>query len=200
MPNENPPRTLGNPFTPVELCDGRQKDRCGMPHKRMLVAIVFVATVLLVTGTGSAADIRGTISTTLTITEDSQLVGNVNCTVVGAPCIAFGASGISLKLNGFSVTGNADAVTGCAGGGAGITEIGIDVNNQRGVIIQGPGIVQYFRGHGIRLLESTRVLVRLVTLSTNCFAGIIVTRGSDNDLEGNIAVRNGNVAAPCGGI
>jgi parallel beta-helix repeat protein len=156
--------------------------------------------VLVSSSPASAADIRGTISSPLVITEDSQLVGDVTCTVTGVSCIAFGASGISLKLNGFSVTGNADAVTGCAGGGAGITEIGIDVNNQRGVIIQGPGIVQHFRGHGIRLLDSTRVLVRSVTLSTNCFAGIIVTRGSDNDLEENIAVRNGNVANPCGGI
>jgi len=170
-----------------------------MRRTRASTGLLFAVGLLGSSSVAWAADIRGTISATLTITEDSQLIGSVNCTVVGAPCIAFGASGISLKLNGFSVTGNADAVTGCTGGGVG-TEIGIDVSNQRGAIIQGPGIVQHFRGHGIRLLDSTRVLVRSVTLSTNCFAGIIVTRGSDNDLEENIAVRNGNVANPCGGI
>src|SRR5687768_17851647 len=31
-----------------------------------------------------SADIRGTISSPLTIAEDSQLVGNVTCTVTGA--------------------------------------------------------------------------------------------------------------------
>jgi hypothetical protein len=36
----------------------------------------------------------------LTITENSQLVGDVTCTVTGAPCITFGAPGIALKLNG----------------------------------------------------------------------------------------------------
>lgn len=164
-----------------------------------LATLVFSVSLALTAGTAFGADISGSISSTLTITENSQLVGNVTCTVTGAPCIAFGASGISLKLNGFSISGNGDAVTGCAGSGVGI-EIGIDVNNQRGVIIEGPGIVQHFRGHGIRLFRSTRVLVRLVTLSTNCFAGVIVTSGSHNDLEANISVRNGNASAACGGI
>jgi hypothetical protein len=48
------------------------------------------------------------LSSTLTIKNDSQHVGNVTCSVTGAPCIAFGASGISLKLNGFSITAQAD--------------------------------------------------------------------------------------------
>ena len=45
-----------------------------------------------------ATEISGTIATTLVIYDDSELVGDVTCTVVGAPCIAFGASGITLKL------------------------------------------------------------------------------------------------------
>jgi len=167
--------------------------------RTLIATLVFGVSLVLMAGTASASDISGTIFSTLTITENSQLVGNVTCAVTGAPCIVIGASGIALKLNGFSITGQADPVTGCAGGGAGI-EIGLDVNNQRGVIIEGPGTVQYFRGHGIRLLQSTRVLVRWVTLSTNCFAGVIVTSGSDNDLEENIAVRNGNASAACGGL
>jgi hypothetical protein len=170
-----------------------------MRSTRRLRSTVLGLGVLLMSSPASATDIRGTISNTLTITDNSRLVGDVTCTVTSAPCIAFGASGISLKLNGFSISGNADAATGCAGGGVGI-EIGLDVSNQRGVIVEGPGIVQRFRGHGIRLFQSTRVLVRLVTLSTNCFAGVIVTAGSDNDLEENIAVRNGNAGAACGGI
>jgi hypothetical protein len=46
------------------------------------------------------------------------------------------------------------------------------------------------------------VLVRQVTASTNCLSGLFITglTTTDNDLEANIAVRNGNTTAPCGGI
>jgi hypothetical protein len=72
-------------------------------------------------------EIGGTISTTLTIYEDSEFVDDVTCTVTGASCIAFGASGISLKMNGFTMTGLGDAETGC-GGPSIAGEFGIDVN------------------------------------------------------------------------
>ena len=146
-----------------------------------------------------AAQLGGTITITRVLTEDSELMSDVTCAVTGAPCIAFGASGISLKLNGFSITGQGDAATGCAGAAVG-AEVGIDVNGQQGVIVQGPGVIQRFRGHGVRLLNSTRVLVLLVTASTNCLSGLFVTGGSDNNLESNISVRNGNETNPCGGI
>jgi len=146
-----------------------------------------------------AEQIGGVISTTRVLTTDSELVANVTCTVTGVPCLSFGASGISLKLNGFSITGQGDPTTGCAGGGTG-TEIGIEVNNQQGIIIQGPGTVQRFRGHGVRLLASSRVMVTLVTASTNCFSGLFVTGGSRNELVANISVRNGHETNPCGGI
>ncbi|MGH6693437.1 MAG: hypothetical protein ACRD3C_09710 [Vicinamibacterales bacterium] len=163
------------------------------------MGLLFAVGVLVSSSSASAADIRGTISSTLVITEDSQLVGDVTCTVTGAPCIAFGASGISLKLNGFGLTGLADPVTGCSGSNA-TMENGIDVNNQRGAVIQGPGLVQGFRSHGIRLNMSTRVLVTLVTASTNCMAGIFLNGGSDHEIVNNILSRNGNVTLPCGGI
>jgi parallel beta-helix repeat protein len=161
----------------------------------------FAVIFLFGSGTAGATDIKGTISSTLTITETSQLVGNVTCTVTGGACIAFGAPGIALKLNGFSVTGQADPLTGCAGGQV-AGESGIIVNALRGAVIQGPGIVQRFRAHGIIITgASARVLVSAVTLTTNCMAGIIVTGAStDNDLEANTAVNNGNSSASCGGI
>jgi len=157
--------------------------------------------LVLAAGTAFAADVRGTISSTLTINETSQLVGNVTCTVTGAACIAFGTPGIALKLNGFTLTGQADAVTGCAGAQV-VGEPGILINGLRGAIIQGPGIIQRFRAHGVVITgASSRVLVTQVTTVTNCMAGIIVTGAStDNDLEGNTAVSNGNSSAPCGGI
>ena len=157
--------------------------------------------LLFASSNASATDIRGAISSTLTITEDSQLVGNVTCTVTGAACISFGAPGIALKLNGFSMTGQGEAVTGCAGSQV-AGESGILVNGLRGVIIQGPGVIQRFRAHGISVTgASSRVLVRKVTAATNCFSGIFVTgASSDNDIETSMFVSNGNSSNPCGGI
>src|SRR5262245_57739647 len=57
---------------------------------------------------GRAEDISGTIATTRTIFNDSQLVGNVNCTMTDSACILFGAPGIKLSLNGFTITGTAN--------------------------------------------------------------------------------------------
>lgn len=162
----------------------------------LLVALAVISTA----GPAMAADIRGTIASTLTLTEDSQLVGNVTCTVTGAPCITFGSSGVTLTLNGFTMTGQADASTGCNGGST-AGEAGILINGRRGNIVQGPGVVQRFRGHGIQIIGgSSRVLVTLMSISTNCLSGIFVAASSDNELDGNIAVRNGNATAPCGGI
>jgi hypothetical protein len=147
----------------------------------------------------SAADIGGTISTTLTITENSQLVDDVTCTVTGAPCIAIGAPSVKLELNGFTMTGQADPLTGCSGVSI-PAEIGIDVNAQSDVVVVGPGLVQRFRNMGIRVLNSTGVKVTGVTMSTNCSSGIIVNGGSLNEVEGNTAISNGNLGNPCGGI
>jgi parallel beta-helix repeat protein len=156
-----------------------------------IATLVCGVSLVLIAGTASAADISGTISSTLTITDNSQLVGDVTCTVTGAACITFGAPGI---------TGQADAITGCAGGNV-AGESGILVNGIRGAVIQGPGVVQRFRQEGIQISGgSARVLVTLVTASTNCRSGIFVNASSDNDIEANTSVRNGNTANPCGGI
>ena len=159
----------------------------------------FLVALLVCTRSAHAADISGTITTTLTILENSKLVGDVICTVTGAPCIAFGGSGLTLDLNGFSMTGLGDSLTGCAGTSA-AGEIGIDVDGLKDVIIRGLGLVQRFRNHGIRLNNSTGAIVTDVTASTNCLAGIFVPGGTGNVLERNVAVRNGHLTSPCGGI
>ncbi len=154
---------------------------------------------LAVAHPAQATDISGTIATTLTIYEDSQLVGNVTCTVTGAPCIAFGAPGLTLKLNDFTMTGRASLQTPCAAPGPG--EVGIDVTSQSDEVILGPGIVQGFRQFGVRLRGASGVMVKRITANSNCWSGIFVTAASsDNKLEDNISVRNGNPANPCGGI
>ena len=144
-------------------------------------------------------EIPGTITTTLTLLEDSILTGDVSCATTGATCIIMGASGISLDLNGFALTGLAEAQNGCSGQSS-AGEVGIDINGQRDVVLRGPGLVQRFRNHGILLRNSTAAKITAVTVSTNCLSGILVSGGSDHQLEGNVSVRNGNLINPCGGI
>ena len=160
----------------------------------------FLGAFFVSVGGAQARDIGGTISTTLTITEDSQLVDDVTCTVTGAPCIAIAAPNVTLELNGFTMTGQADARTACSPGTPTFGEDGINVQGQTGVVIRGPGLIQQFRGPGIFLNTSTGITVTGVTVSTNCFSGILVGGGSDHEISGNISVRNGNPVAACGGI
>ena len=167
--------------------------------KRITWFAAFLGALAVSASSTQARDIGGTISSTLTITEDSQLVDDVTCTVTGAPCIAIGAPNIKLDLNGFTMTGQADPQTGCSGTSI-ANEVGIDVNARSNVVIVGPGMVWRFRNSGIRLLNSTGVKVTGVTMSTNCQSGIIVQGGSLNEMEGNTAIGNGVLGAACGGI
>jgi hypothetical protein len=163
-----------------------------------LVALVFSA-LLLIAGRTSATEISGTISSTLTIMDDSELVGDVTCMVAGAPCISFGSPGIKLRLNGFTITDGANPSNNCAS--SNFAEDGILVNGQHDVAILGPGLVQKFAGLGISLQGSTKVKVKGVTASDNCFSGIFLFATTDSEIERNISVRNsiGSKGNPCGG-
>lgn len=152
------------------------------------------------TGVAVAEEISGVLVKTLILSEDTRLVGDVTCQVTGAPCIAFGAPNISLSLNGFTITGQADATTGCKGAGVG-TETGISTNGQNNVGVRGPGVVQRFQGDGILFLRSVKGRVQGTTVTTNCFSGIRINLTSTEiSVEGNVSVRNGTSANPCGGI
>ncbi len=162
---------------------------------------VLVVSLLLGIGVAQATDISGTISSTLTIFEDSRLVGNVTCTVVAAPCIQFGAPDIELKLNGFIMTGQANPFIGCNPGGPVRGEEGIDTNGQSNVELGGPGLVRLFRDHGILINGGSGAQVDGITVSTNCHNGIEVKGASNSEVTGNIAVRNSSITTlPCGGI
>jgi hypothetical protein len=163
---------------------------------------VLLAALSLCASNACAIDISGTVSTTITIMEDSKLIGDVACTVTGAPCITFGAAGLTLDLNGFTMTGLADPATACFGGAvAGMGgEYGIFVNGVDNATIRGSGVVQQFRAQGIQLNRSNGSTIRDVTSSTNCASGFQVNTGSNNLLENNVSIRNGNVTAACGGI
>ena len=168
--------------------------------KQITRSAAFLGALVVSASSVHAADIGGTISSTLTITEDSQLVDDVACTVTGAACIAFGASGVTLDLNGFTMTGLADPATACSGVTPPGGEFGIFVNGFNNVTIGGPGLVQRFRAQGIQLNNSSGSTVRDVTSSTNCASGFQVNNGSNNLLENNVSVRNAHPTAACGGI
>lgn len=173
-----------------------------MQRCRLGMALSLLAGFLTVLGVGpaQAADISGTITSTLTIFENSRLVGDVTCTVVGAPCIRFGASGIELRLHGFTMTGLANSDLGCSGDRV-VNEDGISVDGQSNVRIDGPGLIQRFRNSGINTLNnSTEVKIRSVTVSTNCFAGVSMFDTTNSDVHENVFVRNGNIPNGCGGI
>jgi parallel beta-helix repeat protein len=163
----------------------------------LILFLISVFVIFVFVPPSQGIQISGTISSTLTIVEDSELVGDVNCTAVAGPCIAFGASGIKLRLNGFTITGSS---TDCKSATA--SKDGIDVSGGlHNVAILGPGVVQRFAVFGIALLNVTKVRIEGVTATDNCFSGIFLLNTTDSDIEKNIAVRNslGSKNNPCGG-
>ena len=176
-----------------------------MHARRWPLATAGLALVAVVGATvASLAEDRvsGLITQTYVIVEDTELTGDVRCDVTGGACFSFGAPGVELRLNGYSITGKGDAVTGC-GGTVTASEFGITTGGRANVSIQGPGLVQRFRNHGINVAASTATRVQGITASTNCGSGIFVAGTSfDTVIEGNVSVRNGSTApgAACGGI
>jgi hypothetical protein len=166
-----------------------------------MLSLFSVFALFVCSARAQATDISGTISTTLTIFEDSELVGDVTCMVADAPCIAFGTSDIKLRLNGFTITGRADPPNGCTPTAKFPSEAGIDVVGQHDVAILGPGLVRKFASVGIFLGTARKVKVEGVTASDNCFSGIFLSGTTDSDIEKNVSVRNsiGSQGFSCGG-
>lgn len=173
--------------------------------------VAFLSLIAVAVGTARAEDISGTIVVTKVIFEDSQLVGDVTCTITDSPCIDLGASNIKLRLNGFTMTGpaspdsppNAAEFCNTTSGAPGAD--GIRILNQINAEILGPGIVQKFRRHGILIVGtigvSTRAKVKQITSDHNCFSGLLTNGMSESVIEEVVSVRNANNsgAAPCGG-
>jgi hypothetical protein len=143
-----------------------------------------------------ATEIKGTVTATWTIYDDSKLVGDVTCMVEGGPCIVIGASNIKLNLNGFKIIGT---IAGCTPDTSG--NDGIDVISVNDVAIFGPGAIQGFGGFGIFLASGNDVKVEGVTASDNCFSGILLAGVTNSSIERNLSVRNskGSEGNPCGG-
>lgn len=120
---------------------------------RTLKAVSCFALVVLAlsayAGHAQATDLSGPITSTVTITQDSRLVGDVTCavplTMPGAnPCIAFGLDHIKLELNGHTITGPVTPPTGCSLPIDSKFGVGIEANGRTDVKIEGPGVIQKF--------------------------------------------------------
>lgn len=169
---------------------------------------VIAAMVLgfVATSPASGETISGTITTTRFLTEDSELVGNVTCTMTTEPCIDLAASHITLRLNGFTITGSADPDTGdCNATSGNPPADGVRAMNVTRVRIVGPGMIQKFRRHGIFIVGQsgipTRATVSDVTSHHNCFSGILTNTMTSSLIEFVVSIRNAiqSGAAPCGG-
>jgi hypothetical protein len=176
-----------------------------MPWKRwlQLTAAVGAAAVIFGSTVRAADEVSGLLTRTKTNVEHTQFTGDVTSDVVaGTPCFVFGASNVQLRLNGFTITGKADPNVGCGGtliGG----EHGVATGGQRNVLVQGPGLIQRFRTHGVAVLASTDVRVQHITASTNCGSGVFIAATSfGTTVESIVSVRNGSTGtgASCGGI
>jgi hypothetical protein len=152
----------------------------------------------------------GTITTTFTIIEDSDLVGDVTCavplSVPGAnPCIAFGVDHIKLRLNGHTITGPVIPPTGCSLTTDTMYGVGIAAIGRTNVTIEGPGIIQRFERWGILLgstgFATTEVTMKKVTVYNNCWSGLQTVSTSESTFEENVFVDDagGSNGASCGG-
>lgn len=184
------------------------------PPNRIAIAALALLALSVCVECAVATDISGTITSTLKISDDSQLVGDVTCAVplsinngkgVSA-CIAFGADDIKLALNGHTITGPIDPPTGCSLPTDSNFGVGISVIGNKNVKIEGPGVIQNFQRWGILLGTSmpptNRVSVHKVTVNRNCWSGMQVSNSLENDFEENVWVNNaaGSNGAACGGI
>jgi Right handed beta helix region len=171
-------------------------------------------------------DICGPIVETLVIVRNSRLVCDVECLNVArvSPCIQFGRSNIKLSLNGFTLTGpvNPPNITDCAplpGPPGGFPPAdGINVTNPlpgssppvrvEDVVIEGPGVVQRMRRHGIALqgtlplgIPANKVVVKKLVSHQNCYSGVFMGGTNNSLLEEVVSVKNSAASRflPCGG-
>jgi hypothetical protein len=163
---------------------------------RIVLGALALCGLVLSAGRTPATEIKGTVTATWTIYDDSKLIGDVTCMVEGGPCIVIGASNVKLNLNGFKITGT---IAGCTP--ATSFDDGIDVISVNDVAIFGPGVIQSFGGFGIFLLSDNDVKVEGVTASDNCFSGIFLGGVTNSSIERTLSVRNsmGSEDGPCGG-
>jgi hypothetical protein len=192
-----------------------------MRHPRSLfalaVVLLAVAPALLIGGATPASGgiptqgpISGVIPTTLTLTHDAWLVGDVQCLQAdNRACIEFGRPNIKLSLRGFKMTGptNVPARSNCSSA----TEFGLEADGIHSkfdeVQIEGPGVVQRMKRHGIGLVGTAtdplaKAQVKKVTSHMNCFSGVFLFFNNETLVDEVVSVKNSSngEARPCGGV
>lgn len=154
--------------------------------------------------TAAQGEICGVIATTLTIVENSRLTCDVECLQLdNGPCINFGAPGIKLSLNGFKMTGPANPPANCVTTTQFLPADGIAATAGRNdIVIEGPGLVQKFKRHGMLLSLISNAVVKRVTSHENCFSGLQLAGATKSVAEEIVSVRNAVASSlfPCGGI
>ena len=180
------------------------------PSRWFILFVLSVFTFFAFVTPSEATQISGTISSTLTITDDSELVGDVTCNVplseAGAnPCISFGADHITLRLNGHTITGPVTPPTGCSLPSDPNFGVGIAVLDRSDVKIEGPGIIQHFERWGILVglpgHPNSEVTVKKVTAHHNCWSGMQTISTTDSNFEESVFTSDssGSNGAGCGG-
>jgi hypothetical protein len=169
-----------------------------------------VCLLLLSSANAGATDFCGSIVGTFVITENSELVCDVECLNLTGACIQFGSDHIKLRLNGFKLTGQANPPANCVstpqfgrfpGDPGPFPYDGVSTGGFDHVEILGPGLIERFPRHGIFVFETEKSTVKHVTSHHNCFSGLFLGLSNDNDIEENVSARNGLASggAPCGG-
>ena len=152
---------------------------------RINLSLAFLVSLLAVVPVG-ATDISGRITSTLTITENSKLVGNVSCPF-NQICIQFGADNIKLNLNGYTIDGGTVCDQNIT---FPIYTNHLSTNKKQGVSIEGPGMIGStgnFLSVGI-VVNGNNSSVRGVTVVNTCGSGISIN-GSGNTVKGNTLVQ-----------
>jgi hypothetical protein len=185
----------------------------------LLAALLALGTAALVGGAttargenaqGTQGPICGVITSTVTIVHDAWLACDVQCLQTVGPCIAFGRSNIKFSLNGFKLTGSANeprARQDCSSAG----EFGLEVDGIHSkfdeIQIEGPGLIQRMKRHGIGLVGTPadpveKAQVKKVTSHMNCFSGVFMFWTNDTLLDEVVSAKNSanGQARPCGGI
>ena len=128
------------------------------------------------------------------LTDDTEMLGDIDCTGVVGDCIVFAAADITLTMNGFTITGPEPQPCADASGPAGVQTAGFP-----GADIKGPGKVTRF-GVGIHINGSDDSRVREVVAIRNCLNGILVNTSDKVVIEENVVLNTFNIPTPCGGI
>jgi hypothetical protein len=152
-------------------------------------------------------EIHGVITATVLIMEDSKLTGDVTCNQSTGPCIRFGRPNIKLSLNGFTMTGTAHDPTPLANCATDFADRDGIQSTFDEVQIEGPGLVQRMRRHGIALVGTSadpveKAQVKKLVSHQNCFSGIFMGSVNNTLVEEVVSARNSAASAfrPCGGV